>query len=61
VRPRSGADHLFHTHSNNVRMKLILPWLKAFVDGHTLCGKSLFPKSGRGQPRGPDRIPPPAS
>jgi pimeloyl-ACP methyl ester carboxylesterase len=40
----SGADHLFYTHPNNVQMKLIIPWLKIFVDGDNRYEQFLCPK-----------------
>ena len=39
----AGADHLFYTHANNVQMKLIIPWLKIFVDSDTRYEKFLCP------------------
>ncbi len=29
----AGADHVYYTHPNNVEMKVLIPWLKTFVDG----------------------------
>jgi len=40
----AGADHLYYTHPNNVQMKLIIPWLKTFVDGDTRYEQFLCPK-----------------
>ncbi|GAA3439564.1 dienelactone hydrolase family protein [Kutzneria kofuensis] len=40
----SGADHLFYTHPNNVQMKLIIPWLKIFVDSDNRYEQFLCPK-----------------
>ncbi|GAA3438069.1 ricin-type beta-trefoil lectin domain protein [Kutzneria kofuensis] len=28
----AGADHVYYTHPNNVEMKLLIPWLKTFLD-----------------------------
>ena len=39
----AGADHLFYTHPNNVQMKLIIPWLKIFVDDDSRYEKFLCP------------------
>ncbi|NUR26416.1 MAG: alpha/beta hydrolase [Catenulispora sp.] len=39
----SGADHLYYTHPNNVQMKLIIPWMKIFVDGDTRYEQFLCP------------------
>lgn len=39
----AGADHLFYTHPNNVQMKLIIPWLKIFVDNDNRYEKFLCP------------------
>jgi len=39
----AGANHLFYTHANNVQMKLIIPWLKIFVDSDTRYEKFLCP------------------
>ncbi len=40
----AGANHLFYTHPNNVQMKLIIPWLKIFVDNDSRYEKFLCPK-----------------
>ena len=40
----AGADHLYYTHPNNVQMKLIIPWLKIFVDSDTRYEQFLCPK-----------------
>jgi len=40
----AGADHLFYTHPNTVQMKLVIPWLKVFVDADTRYGQFLCPK-----------------
>jgi len=39
----AGADHVYYTHPNNVEMKLIIPWLKVFVDGDTRYEQFLCP------------------
>lgn len=40
----AGADHGYYTHPNNVQMKLIIPWLKIFVDADTRYVQFLCPK-----------------
>jgi hypothetical protein len=40
----SGADHLYYTHPNNVQMKIIIPWLKVFVDRDTRYQQFLCPR-----------------
>ena len=39
----AGADHLYYIRPNNVQMKLIIPWLKIFVDNDTRYEKFLCP------------------
>lgn len=39
----AGADHVYYTHPNNVEMKLIIPWLKVFVDSDTRYEQFLCP------------------
>ncbi|HEU5429688.1 MAG TPA: ricin-type beta-trefoil lectin domain protein [Actinocrinis sp.] len=39
----AGADHVYYTHANNVEMKLIIPWLKVFVDSDTRYTQFLCP------------------
>lgn len=39
----AGADHVYYTHPNNVETKLLIPWLKVFVDGDTRYGPFLCP------------------
>jgi pimeloyl-ACP methyl ester carboxylesterase len=39
----AGADHVYYTHPNNVEMKLIIPWLKIFVDSDTRYEQFLCP------------------
>jgi hypothetical protein len=39
----AGADHEFYRTANNVIMKLIIPWLKIFVDSDTRYEKFLCP------------------
>jgi hypothetical protein len=39
----AGADHVYYTHPNNVEMKLIIPWLKIFVDSDTRYTQFLCP------------------
>ena len=40
----AGADHEFYRTPNNVMMKLVIPWLKIFVDGDSRYAKFLCPK-----------------
>ena len=39
----AGADHVYYTHPNNVEMKLLIPWLKVFVDSDTRYTQFLCP------------------
>ena len=39
----AGADHVYYTHANNVEMKLIIPWLKVFVDSDARYEQFLCP------------------
>jgi hypothetical protein len=39
----AGADHVYYTHANNVEMKLIIPWLKTFLDSDTRYTQFLCP------------------
>jgi dienelactone hydrolase len=39
----AGADHVYYTHPNNVEMKLLIPWLKTFVDNDTRYTQFLCP------------------
>jgi dienelactone hydrolase len=39
----AGADHIFYTRPNNVEMKLLIPWLKTFVDNDTRYTPFLCP------------------
>jgi dienelactone hydrolase len=39
----AGADHLFPTHSNTTEMRLLIPWLKTFVDDDTRYTQFLCP------------------
>ncbi len=39
----AGADHVYYTHANNVEMKLLIPWLKIFVDSDTRYTQFLCP------------------
>jgi dienelactone hydrolase len=39
----AGADHLYFTHANNVEMKVLIPWLKIFVDADTRYAQFLCP------------------
>ncbi|WIX90440.1 ricin-type beta-trefoil lectin domain protein [Amycolatopsis sp. DG1A-15b] len=39
----AGADHVYYTHPNNVEMKLLIPWLKTFLDSDTRYPPFLCP------------------
>jgi len=39
----AGADHLFFTHANNTEMKVLIPWLKIFLDNDTRYTTFLCP------------------
>ena len=39
----AGADHAYYTRANNVMMKLVIPWLKTFVDSDTRYTQFLCP------------------
>jgi len=39
----AGADHIYYTHPNNVEMKILIPWLKTFVDNDTRYVPFLCP------------------
>ena len=39
----AGADHIYYTHPNTVEMKLLIPWLKTFVDNDTRYTQFLCP------------------
>ncbi|WP_225850380.1 cellulose-binding domain-containing protein [Streptomyces sp. HPF1205] len=39
----AGADHVYYTHANNVEMKLLIPWLKIFLDSDTRYTQFLCP------------------
>jgi dienelactone hydrolase len=39
----AGADHVYYTHPNNIEMKLIIPWLKVFVDSDARYTQFLCP------------------
>ncbi len=39
----AGADHVYYTHPNNVEMKLLIPWLKTFLDNDTRYTQFLCP------------------
>ncbi len=40
----AGADHEFYKTANNVMMKLVIPWLKVFVDSDTRYTQFLCPR-----------------
>ena len=66
----AGADHLYFTHPNSHEMRLLIPWLKTFVDNDTRYPQLLCPTladpTGISQYRSkcpyvpPDGSPPPA-
>jgi len=39
----AGADHLFFTRSNNTEMKVLIPWIKIFLDSDTRYTQFLCP------------------
>jgi len=39
----AGATHLYYLHPNNVEMKLLIPWLKIFLDNDTRYEQFLCP------------------
>jgi dienelactone hydrolase len=39
----AGADHIYYTRANNIEMKLLIPWLKIFVDSDTRYTQFLCP------------------
>jgi dienelactone hydrolase len=39
----AGADHLFFTRANNTEMKVLIPWLKIFLDNDTRYTPFLCP------------------
>jgi dienelactone hydrolase len=39
----AAADHLFFTHANNTEMKVLIPWLKIFLDNDTRYTPFLCP------------------
>jgi dienelactone hydrolase len=40
----AGADHGFYTRPNNVMMKVVIPWLKVFVDSDNRYEQFLCPR-----------------
>ena len=40
----AGASHIYYTHPNNVEMKVLIPWLKIFLDNDTRYTQFLCPK-----------------
>jgi fermentation-respiration switch protein FrsA (DUF1100 family) len=40
----AGASHLYYLHPNNVEMKLLIPWLKIFLDNDTRYEQFLCPR-----------------
>ena len=39
----AGADHVYYTHPNSVEMRILIPWLKIFVDQDTRYTQFLCP------------------
>ncbi|WUH89582.1 cellulose binding domain-containing protein [Streptomyces sp. NBC_00433] len=39
----AGADHVYYTHPQSTEMRLLIPWLKIFVDNDTRYTKFLCP------------------
>ena len=39
----AGASHIYYTHPNNVEMKVLIPWLKIFLDNDTRYTPFLCP------------------
>jgi dienelactone hydrolase len=39
----AGADHIYYTHPNSVEMRILIPWLKTFVDNDTRYTQFLCP------------------
>ena len=39
----AGASHIYYTHPNNVEMKVLIPWLKIFLDNDTRYTQFLCP------------------
>ncbi|MFC0541684.1 dienelactone hydrolase family protein [Kutzneria chonburiensis] len=39
----AGAGHVYYTHPNNVEMKVLIPWLKIFVDSDSRYTQFLCP------------------
>ena len=39
----AGADHVYYTHPNSVEMRILIPWLKIFVDQDTRYTRFLCP------------------
>jgi pimeloyl-ACP methyl ester carboxylesterase len=39
----AGADHIYYTHPQSTEMRLLIPWLKIFLDGDTRYTQFLCP------------------
>jgi dienelactone hydrolase len=39
----AGADHVYYTHPNSVEMRLLIPWVKIFLDDDTRYTQFLCP------------------
>jgi hypothetical protein len=39
----AGADHVYYTHPNSVEMRLLIPWIKIFLDEDTRYTQFLCP------------------
>ena len=39
----AGADHVYYTHPNSVEMRILIPWIKTFIDNDTRYTQFLCP------------------
>jgi dienelactone hydrolase len=39
----AGADHVYYTHPNSVEMRILIPWIKTFIDDDTRYTQFLCP------------------
>jgi len=42
----AGADHVYYTHPNSVEMRILIPWVKIFLDDDTRYTQFLCPSLG---------------
>lgn len=42
----AGADHVYYTHPNSVEMRILIPWVKIFLDDDTRYTQFLCPALG---------------